>query len=71
LNKFNIPSIIHYPIPIHQTQIFGTHKNKDFIFNTEMTDLLCDRILSLPIHPFMTEEETSKVIEVINLWSSL
>jgi len=69
LNKFNIPSIIHYPIPIHQTQIFGTDKNKDFIFNTEMTDLLCDRILSLPMHPFMTEEETSKVIEAVNLWS--
>ena len=33
-----------------------------------MTDMLMDRIVSLPIHPFMSDEEIDSVIEAVNSW---
>lgn len=68
LSSFGVPTLIHYPLPIHKTEIFGRSSVPDFIYDLEMTDLLCDRIVSLPIHPFLREEEVSKIIEAVNSW---
>ncbi len=65
LESKGVPTLIHYPIPVHKTKIFD--KN-DLVISSERTDMLMDRIVSLPIHPFMTEEEIDQVINAINSW---
>lgn len=50
-----IPTAIHYPIPINKQPYY-----KDLWYNQEMcknTNYLCENIFSLPIYPWLTEEE--------------
>lgn len=63
LNNHNIPTIIHYPIPIHKTNIW---ENTDIIHSSENTDKLSDKIISIPLHPFMTQDEVNYLIDTIN-----
>jgi dTDP-4-amino-4,6-dideoxygalactose transaminase len=58
-----ITTIIHYPIPIHQTSIFDS---EDIVFSSSKTDETCDRIVSIPIHPFLTIDEVNHIIDTIN-----
>jgi dTDP-4-amino-4,6-dideoxygalactose transaminase len=64
LSKLGIPTIIHYPIPIHKTKIF----DHGFCVGSEKTDLSCERIVSLPMHPFLTLEEINQIVDGINSW---
>jgi dTDP-4-amino-4,6-dideoxygalactose transaminase len=68
LATHNIPSMIYYPVPGHRQKMFEQ-------FNTgskemPVTDWLTGRVISLPIHTEMEEEQlnyiTSKVLEYIN-----
>lgn len=65
LEKEGVPTLIHYPIPVHKTKIFD---KKNLVISSDRTDMLMDRIVSLPIHPFMTEEEIDLVIKAVNSW---
>ena len=65
LQDNEIQSGIHYPIPIEQTKPYAYLGEK---FNNPKTRVQAPKIVSLPIHPFMTEEEIHKVCEVINNW---
>ena len=64
----NIPAMIYYPVPGHKQKMFEH-------FNTTtqsmpVTDWLTERVISLPIHTEMDEEQlqfiSSKVLEFIN-----
>lgn len=48
---------------MHKQQAFANleYSEKDF----EITNSLCDTVLSLPMHPYLKEEEVHKVCEVI------
>lgn len=59
-----IPTIIHYPIPIHKTSIFD--KKRDIVYSSANTDKYADKIISIPIHPFLTKEEVDHIIITIN-----
>jgi len=61
----NIPSMIYYPVPGHRQKMF-----EHFNVNTvamPVTDWLTERVISLPIHTELDEEQlqfiTSKVLE--------
>ncbi len=64
----NIPSMIYYPVPGHRQKMFE-HFNSASI-NLEITDWLTERVISLPIHTELDEEQlnyiTSSVLEYIN-----
>jgi dTDP-4-amino-4,6-dideoxygalactose transaminase len=62
-----IPTIIHYPIPIHKTSIFDP---SDIVFSSSNTDRTCNRIISIPIHPFLTDKEVDEIINSINSWNN-
>lgn len=55
LNEKSIPSMIYYPIPLHKQTAFNKYesKMKDF----PVSNTLVDKVLSLPIHTEMTEEQ--------------
>lgn len=61
LNNKQIEYNIHYPIPIEETEIYKCLK-----FNNRNTRDFAKKIISLPIHPFMTEEEINFVCDSLN-----
>lgn len=66
LKAQGIPAMVYYPKPLHLQTAF-----KDIILD-ESKDLcpvatsLCSRVLSLPMHPYLTEEEITTVSNCIN-----
>ncbi len=63
-----IPAMIYYPVPGHRQQMFASFNSADV--NLEATDWLTERVVSLPIHTELDEEQltyiTSSVLEFIN-----
>ena len=63
LNKNNIDTAIHYPIPIHKQIAF----RKQFgHVSLPITEKYSKHILSLPINPHMTKSEVNYVIKKVN-----
>ena len=64
LEKNDIKTIIHYPIPPHLAECYKHlgYKKGDF----PITENYSDEILSMPIFNGMTDEEINYVIEVCN-----
>jgi len=65
LNKNNIPSIIHYPTPGHMHKVVKDYKNK-ITKNLPNTRKIKDKILSLPMHPFLKRNEVLKICKILN-----
>jgi UDP-2-acetamido-2-deoxy-ribo-hexuluronate aminotransferase len=65
LKEQGIPSMIYYIKPMHKQGAFSnlSFDDKDF----ETTNRLCDTVLSLPMHPYLKEEEINNVCEVIKM----
>lgn len=68
LAENNIPSMLYYPVPAHRQKMFAAFGGSDFYL--EKTDWLTERVISLPIHTELDEEQqifiTEKVLEFIN-----
>jgi UDP-2-acetamido-2-deoxy-ribo-hexuluronate aminotransferase len=68
LAENDIPSMIYYPVPAHKQKMFAAFGGADY--NLEKTDWLTHRVISLPIHTELDEEQqkyiTQKVLEYIN-----
>ena len=56
---------IHYPIPIELTKPYSHFGEK---FHSTNTRNIAPKLVSLPMHPFMSEEDMQKVCEVVNEW---
>lgn len=57
----DIPSMIYYPIPLHQQKAYKTNHTEKF----PVSERLSKEVLSLPIHTEMTEEQTQYITDVI------
>ena len=68
LAENNIPSMIYYPVPAHRQSMFAKFGGADY--DLENTDWLTHRVISLPIHTELDQEQqeyiTSKVLQYIN-----
>jgi len=63
LGKNGIGAIIHYPKPIHMQEAYkDMNINQGSFLNTEN---ICASVLSLPMHPYLLEEEASYVASII------
>ena len=64
LKSEGIPTAIYYPAPLHLQTAFEYlgYKESDFPISEDCSK----RIFSLPIHPYLTEEEQKKITMVIN-----
>jgi dTDP-4-amino-4,6-dideoxygalactose transaminase len=71
LAERGVPSMIYYPVPCHRQNMFNGLSDSNF--ELPVTDFLQDRVISLPIHTELTNEEleyiTSNFIDVINTLS--
>jgi dTDP-4-amino-4,6-dideoxygalactose transaminase len=59
-----IPSMIYYPVPAHRQKMFDAFGGSDF--QLPVTDWLTDRVISLPIHTELEEEQQSFIVNAVN-----
>ncbi len=63
LKLANIPSMVYYPRGMHQQHAFKDLVQNDNLFpNTKQA---VNRVLSLPMHPYLTEEEVDYICSII------
>ena len=64
LSENAVPSMIYYPIPLYKQEAFK--KYVTCIAEMENTEVLCDSVLSIPIHTEMNEEIQTYIVQTIN-----
>jgi len=68
LEKQGIPSMIYYPVPGHRQKMFAEFNSSSQ--SMPVTDWLTERVISLPMHTELDEEQltfiTTNVLEFIN-----
>ncbi len=72
LNKYlaeqNIPSMIYYPVPAHKQKMFSAVGGGEY--KLPVTDCLSERVISLPIHTELDEEQlqyiTNHILNFLN-----
>src|SRR5690606_18430718 len=62
LQQNGIATMIHYPVPPHKQNAMKDWNSLSF----PITEKIHDEVLSLPIGPVMSENETAKIVSVIN-----
>ena len=62
LKARGIPSMVYYPKPMHCQTAFAHVKQYVPCPNTEQ---LCDTVLSLPMHPYLTAEAAAQVAQAV------
>jgi dTDP-4-amino-4,6-dideoxygalactose transaminase len=64
LTAAGIPSVVYYPTPLHLQKAFGAlgHRRGDF----PVCEEVCERIFSLPIHPYLTAEDQQAVAAALS-----
>lgn len=58
LNEANIPTAIHYPVPLHLQPIFRQKKE-----HHPHAELAAASVLSLPMHPYLTAEDQQYIVK--------
>lgn len=65
LNKYlashQIPSMIYYPVPAHRQKVFEAFGGGNF--NLPVTDWLTERVISLPMHTELDEEQLQYIAD--------
>ncbi|MFL9483750.1 DegT/DnrJ/EryC1/StrS family aminotransferase [Chitinophagaceae bacterium LWZ2-11] len=65
LAEKKIPSMIYYPVPGHKQQMFSSFGLPEYNFAT--TDWLTERVISLPMHTELDEEQLNYIVtETLN-----
>ena len=68
LTEQKIPSMIYYPVPAHRQKMFEQYNTSNL--KMPVTDWLTERVISLPMHTELDEEQlnyiSSMVLEFIN-----
>lgn len=63
LKEEGIPSMVYYVKPMHKQDGFAEYEYDDSGF--EVTNELCNTVLSLPMHPYLSEDDVNRVIAVM------
>jgi dTDP-4-amino-4,6-dideoxygalactose transaminase len=63
LKAANIPTAIYYPKPLHLQSAFSSlgYAHGDF----PVSEDICRRIFSLPMHPYLSNEDQEKIISLL------
>jgi dTDP-4-amino-4,6-dideoxygalactose transaminase len=64
LKERGVGSAIYYPIPVHRQKPFVAMGYGDLSF--PVTDRLTEQVLSIPVHPSLSDGEVSTVIGAVN-----
>ena len=62
LREHGVETIIHYPIPPHQQPCYAAWNS----ISLPITEQIHQQELSIPLHPLLTEEEITYIIDLLN-----
>jgi len=62
LEECNVPTLIHYPVPLHRQKAFVEFGPA----RCPNAELLSSRVLSLPIHAFLSDADVGRVVESVH-----
>lgn len=57
LKEQDIPTMVYYPLPMHRQQAFALICKRE----CPVADRLCQTVLSLPMHPYITDQQIETV----------
>ena len=58
LKEKGVPTSIYYPIPLHKHRAFAPHAPQGGL---PVCERMAERVMSLPFHPYMTDEQVERV----------
>ena len=59
LKEAGIPTAVHYPIPLNKQPAVASY------VSLPVGDLVAEEVLSLPMHPYMTQEQVQQVVAAL------
>jgi len=62
LRTAGVPSAIYYPRPLHRQPAYAPHHRGGPL---PVSEDICERILALPIHPDLTEEQVARIAAAV------
>jgi dTDP-4-amino-4,6-dideoxygalactose transaminase len=62
LDKAGVQTNVHYPLPIHKQKAYA-HLND---LHLPVTEQIHNQVISLPLHPMLTDSELSFIIQSVN-----
>lgn len=65
LRQKGIPTMVYYPVPMHLQEALAPWNLSDS-YSVATATSLCRRVLSLPMHPYLTEEEVHQIARELN-----
>jgi len=62
LNANNIPTAVHYPIPLHKQPIFAAnYQGQDL----SVSEKIAAQVISLPMHPYLDHASQDKIVATV------
>ncbi len=65
LKDKNIPSAVYYKKPLHMQDAFSNSDQYGKEDVCPVTNDICRRVLSLPMHPYLTDDEIAEIAETV------
>ena len=62
LHEMGVPTAIHYPIPLNNQPVFSELGSE---MSTPVSAAIAARVLSLPMHPYLSEDIVSEVVDKV------
>jgi dTDP-4-amino-4,6-dideoxygalactose transaminase len=63
LQEHKVPNMIYYPVPLYKQLAYAEYSADGFELTN--TEILCDTVLSLPMHSEFSEEELAYITKVV------
>jgi dTDP-4-amino-4,6-dideoxygalactose transaminase len=61
--KNTVQTFIHYPVPVHRQPAYEQYR---FLADLPVTDKVCSHVLSLPVHPWLKNDEVEIIAREVN-----
>lgn len=58
LKEDGVPTMVYYPLPMHLQKAF---ESTEGLRSCPVAESLCQRVLALPMHPYLTEEQIDNI----------
>ena len=65
LKSLDIPSMVYYPTPMHAQTAFANILPQESVWDCATSSLLSSTVLSLPMHPYLTDSDIRIVSDAI------
>ncbi len=63
MKEQGVPTAVHYPVPLHQQPVFAGLKVA--AGSLPISEYAADHVMSLPMHPYLTEDQQVRVVAAL------